>query len=283
MVATRWASRGEKGLGVTLGLVVSLGSPAPALAQTPSDAGSSTWSFPDQAAAPEAPLESAPPSSPQEPPATAPPPTTPPPPPAELPPLRPVAPPTPAGPRFPVTVSTGAASVLIRGDGIGTPLTCSGSCAFDLWEGTYWFEIRASGRNWTVPVTVTEPEHVVVEKPNSGARGLGVAGIIVGGSLLSVAGLVSYSVLVTCAPGSPDEGSSQCESGENALPYWLAAAGVGAVMSAVGIALFIGNNEPSVEILPALGNRARREPETFIGLGSVRGSTLPGLSLQTSF
>jgi len=152
-----------------------------------------------------------------------------------------------------------------------------------LWEGTYWFDIQASGRNWTVPVTVTEPERVVIEEPNAGARGLGVAGIIVGGSIFSIAGLVSYGILVNCAPGGPEAGSAQCDSGEEALPYWLAVTGVGAVVSGIGIGLFVSNNKPSVEVLPGIGKRARRAPETFVGLGSVRGSTLPGLSLQASF
>jgi hypothetical protein len=150
-------------------------------------------------------------------------------------------------------------------------------------EGTYWFDIQTSGRNFSVPVTVTEPESVVIEKPDPGIRGLGIAGIIVGGSILSLAGLVSYSTIVNCQPGAPDAGSAQCHSAKEALPFWLIAAGVGMVVSAIGIVVVITNNKPSVEILPAVGTRARRAPETFVSLGPVQGSTLPGLSLQTSF
>jgi hypothetical protein len=134
-----------------------------------------------------------------------------------------------------------------------------------------------------VPVAVTEPESVVIEKPNAGARGLGVAGIIVGGLIVGIAGFVSYAILVGCAPGGPNEASAECTSSEEALPYWLGMVGVGAVVSAVGIGVFVRNNKPSVEILPAPGNRARRAPGTFVGLGPVRGSTLPGVSLQASF
>jgi hypothetical protein len=130
---------------------------------------------------------------------------------------------------------------------------------------------------------VTEPRRVVIEKPNAGARGLGVAGIIVGGSILSVAGFVSYAVVVSCGPGAPDEGTAQCNSGEDALPYWLAAAGVGAVLSGVGIALFVSNNEPSVDVQPVHGNRARRDPALFVGFGPVGGSAPSGLSLRGSF
>ena len=53
------------------------------------------------------------------------------------------------------------------------------------------------------------------------------------------------------------------------------------VTTALGV--FVSNNKPSVEVLPVIGKRARRAPETFVGLGSVRGSTLPGLTLQASF
>jgi hypothetical protein len=282
MTATRWASRGEKCLVVTLGLFVSLGSPARALAQTPGAAGSSSWSFPDEPAGTEAPAEPAPPDRRQEPPAESPA-KTPVPPPAEPPSSRPVESAPPTGPRFPVTVSSGAARVSIRGPGIETPLTCSGTCDFTLWEGTYWFDIQASGRNWTVPVTVTEPWRVVIEKPNAEVRGLGIAGIIVGGLVFSIAGFVSYAILVNCGPGGPQEGRASCNSAEKGLPYWLVATGAGAVVTGIGIALFVSNVKPSVELLPVIGRRARRAPETFVGLGSVPGSTLPGLTLQASF
>jgi hypothetical protein len=297
MVDTRWASREKKGLAATLALFVALGSPVRALAQTP-DGGSSSWSFPGESPAPASapnqrePAPLPPAKTPAPPPSAEPPPppaelpalrSAEPQPPAELPALRSVEPPAPTGPRFPFTVSSGAASVSVRGPGIEKPLTCTGTCAFNLWEGVYWLDIQASGRNFTVPVTVTEPQHVVIEKPNAGLRGLGIAGIILGGSILSVAGLVSYATLVSCGPGGPDNGTAQCNSAEDALPYWLAAVAVGAVVTGVGIGVFISNNKPSVEILPVIGKRARRAPETFIGLAPVRGSMLPGLSLQTSF
>jgi hypothetical protein len=270
MPETRWASRGEKGLALTLGLLVSLGSPARALAQAPAATGSSSWSFPDESAPAAKPPAQSPAPQPS---AQAP---TPPPP------AQPAAP-APADPRFPVTVNAGATSVSIRGLGIDKPLTCSGTCALMLNEGTYWFDIQTSGRNYSVPVTVTEPEQVVIEKPNAGIRGLGIAGIIVGGSILSIAGFVSYSTIVNCQPGAPQEGTSQCNTGKDQLPFWLTAAGVGMVVSAIGIVVVITNNKPTVEIQPAVVSRARRAPETIIGLGPVRGSTLPGLSLQTSF
>jgi hypothetical protein len=275
MVETRWAS-----LVVTLGL---FGSPARALAQAPGAAGSSSWSFPDEAAGTEAPAEPAPPTQRQEPPAEPPPATTPAPSPAEPPSSRPVESAPPTGPRFPVTVDSGVTRVSIRGPGIESPLTCSGTCDFALWEGTYWFDIQASGRNWTVPVTVTEPWRVVIEKPSAELRGLGMAGIIVGGLVFSVAGFVSYAILVNCGPGAPLEGRASCNDAEEALPYWLVVTGAGGVVTGIGIALFVSNVNPSVELMPAIGKRARRAPEAFVGLGPVRGSTLPGLTLQASF
>ena len=196
---------------------------------------------------------------------------------------RPVESPPPTEPRFPVTVSSGGASVTIRGPGIEKPLTCSGTCAFTLWEGTYWFDVQASGRTWTEPVTVTEPEHVVIEKPNAGARGLGVAGIIVGGLTLSVAGFVSYSILLNCAPGGPNEGSAQCDSVEEALPYWLATVGIGAVVSARRHRC-LRQQQQTFRRDPA-GTRQPRAASA----GDVHrsrcgpGSPLPGLSLQASF
>jgi hypothetical protein len=134
-----------------------------------------------------------------------------------------------------------------------------------------------------VPVTVTEPWRVVIEKPNPELRGLGIAGIIVGGLAFSIAGFVSYAILVNCGPGGPQEGRASCNSAEKGLPYWLVATGAGAVVTGIGIALFVSNANPSVELMPVIGKRARRAPETFVGLGSVPGSTLPGLTLQTSF
>jgi hypothetical protein len=149
--------------------------------------------------------------------------------------------------------------------------------------GIHWFDVQGSGRSWTTPVTITEPQHVVIEKPNAGVRGLGVAAIIVGGLTFSIAGFVSYATLVNCSPGAPNEGTEQCDTSEEALPYWLAATGVGAVVSVIGIAVFIGNKEPSVEILPAVGSRPRREPAAFIGIGSIPASPLPGLALGAAF
>jgi hypothetical protein len=265
MVETRRTNRGEKGLALTLGLFVSFGSPARALAQTTGDAGASGWNVPD---------ESVPPEAPAEPPA--------PPPPAEQSAPRRVEPP-PSEPRFPVTFSSNVASVHIRGPGIEKPLICLGTCTFRLSDGFYWLDIHGSGRTWTIPVTVTEPERVVIEAPNGGVRGLGIAAIIVGGTVLSVAGFVLYVYGVNCRDGAYYEGSADCRSLLHDLPYWLAAGGVGAVVGAVGIVLFVSNSKPSVEVLPALGSRARRAPGTFVGLGPVEGSTLPGLSLRASF
>jgi hypothetical protein len=180
-------------------------------------------------------------------------------------------------------VSSELATVEIRGPGIDKPLTCTGACTFSLEVGNYWLDIRASGRNWTVPIWVTEPERVVIDPPNPGARGIGIALIIVGGSVLSIAGLYAYGVLLNCGSGSPYQGSAQCRRDEDTLPYALGAVGIGAIVSAVGIGVLVSNNKPSVEVLPAHGNRARREPATFVGLGPVEGSTLPGLSLRASF
>jgi len=274
--------RREKLLALPLGLIVSLGSPAHALAQPPNDAGTSSWGVPDESIPPKVPAAPVPGSPVEEPPVE--------PPPTELPALPPAKLPSPHArqpmlgePRYPVTFDSDATSLSIRGPGFDKPLTCSGTCTFALWEGTYWLEIEASGRRHTVPVTVTEPERVVIEKPNAAARGLGVAGIIVGGSMLSVAGFVGYAYVVTCGSGAPDAGSAQCNSTEKSLPYWLVTGGVGAVVTVVGIGLFVSNRKPSVEIEPVLGNRARREPGTFVGLAPVGGSTLPGFSLQASF
>ena len=171
----------------------------------------------------------------------------------------------------------------IRGPGIDKPLTCSGVCTFSLEQGSYWLDVRTSGRNWTMPVWVTGPERVVIDPPNAGARGIGIALIIVGGIALSVAGSFLYFYVLDCGNNSPYEGTAQCRRAENDVPYFLAAGGVGAVAAAVGIGVFISNNKPSVDVEPALGNRARREPGTSVGLGPVEGSTLPGLSLRTSF
>jgi hypothetical protein len=134
-----------------------------------------------------------------------------------------------------------------------------------------------------VPVTVTEPWRVVIEKPNAEVRGLGIAGIIVGGLVFSIAGFASYAIMVNCGPGGPQEGRASCNSAERGLPYWLVATGAGAAVTGIGIALFASNVKPSVELLPVIGKRARRAPETFVDLGSVGGSTLPGLTLQASF
>jgi hypothetical protein len=134
-----------------------------------------------------------------------------------------------------------------------------------------------------VPVSVTQPWHVVVEKPNEGARGLGLAGIIVGGSIFVIAGLTSYAILVGCGPDGPWEGDDECDSRKDAVPYLLVATGVGAVVGGIGIGVFVNNSKPSVEVLPVVGKQARRAPETFVGLGSLRGMMLPGLELQTSF
>lgn len=171
----------------------------------------------------------------------------------------------------------------IRGPGLEKPLTCAGTCTFSLVQGTHWLDIRASGRTWTKSITVTEAKRVDVETPNPGARGLGIAGIITGGVILTIAGSFIYVVLLNCGSGGPYEGTHQCRSDMEDLPYWGIAAGAGAVVSAIGIGLFVSNNQPSLEVQPVLGNRVRREPGTFVGLAPVEGSTLPGLSLRASF
>ena len=272
----------KAGLAVTLGLLVSLGSPGRALAQAPSDAGSSGWSAPEASDKTNPPKELPPPS---QGPSVAPPP-------AELPALPPrveTAPPAaePApelGPSYAVTLDSGSASVSIsiQGPGIDKPLTCSGSCTFKLFQGTYWLNIQTATRNWTKPLTVTGAQHVLIDKPNAGARGLGIAGIIVGGAIFSVSALYAYTTVVSCGPGGLEHGTAQCNALENTLPYWLVGTAAGAVMAGVGIGLFIANNQPSFEVVPA-GSGARREPGTFVGIGSVDGSQSPGLTLRTSF
>ena len=169
-----------------------------------------------------------------------------------------------------------ATSMQVEGPGLRTPAVCRGKCTLTLSEGTYSVRIDASGRTWFVPVPVSESRRVVVDAPNSAARGLGIALVLIGGSTLSVAGFVAYVGLVTCT-----EGSVQCD--DLAVPYWLAATGAGALVGAIGIGLIVSNNKPQVDILPAMGSRARREPGTFIGLGPVQGATGPGLSLRASF
>lgn len=274
---TRRTSRSENGLAVALSLIAALGTPARALAQTTGDAGATGWDLPP--APPPPPPAAAPPPPPQTPPAlepAAPLPAAP-----QAP--QPVEPPPPRGPRFPVTFSTEFAQVEIRGPGIDKPLTCSGACTFSLEQGTHWIDVRTSGRNWTMPVWVTGPERVIVDPPNAGARGIGVGLIIVGGIVLSLGGLFLYGYVLNCGNNGLYEGTAQCRREEDAVPYWLGAAGIGAVAAAVGIGVFVSNNKPSVDIEPALGDRAKREPGTFVGLGPVEGSSLPGLSLRASF
>jgi hypothetical protein len=159
-------------------------------------------------------------------------------------------------------------------------VTCLGTCGWMLPRGVYWFEVRALGRSFTLPVAVTEPQRVVVERPNEDLRAMGIIGIIVGGALFGMAALLVSTALVSCS-GKPSETKSFC-SGEGFLPMLLAMA-PGAVVGGVGIGLFVGNNKPSLEILPVNGNGARREHGTFAGVGSVEGATLPGPSLQVSF
>ncbi len=170
----------------------------------------------------------------------------------------------------------------IRGPGIEKSLACSGTCSYSLAQGTYWIDIRASGRTWTQRVSVYGPEHVVIETPNASARGLGIASIIVGGIVVSIAASFVYVVALNCGNGGPYEGTPQCRNDIDELPYWAAAGGVGLAVSAVGIGVFISNNKPSVEIFRR-DSHARREPGTFVGLGPVEGSALPGLSLRASF
>jgi hypothetical protein len=142
--------------------------------------------------------------------------------------------------------------------------------------------VQNAGRLWTTSVTVTEAKHVVIEPPSSGARGLGIATIIVGGSIISVAGFYIYATALNCGSGGPSAGTASCRSAEKAVPYWLAAIGAGALVSGLGIGLYISNSKPSIQALPVIGKQAQA-PETFVGLAPVEGSTLPGLSLRTSF
>jgi hypothetical protein len=134
-----------------------------------------------------------------------------------------------------------------------------------------------------MPVNVAAPEHVVIDAPSAGGRGVGVVAIIVGGILFSGAGTYAYIIVANCGEHGVYEGTPQCRQDMENLPGWLAAAGIGAVVGGVGILVYASNNKPSVDVLPALGSQARREPGTFVGLGPVEGSTLPGLSLRTSF
>lgn len=284
MVDTRRTSYGAKGLAITVALLLALGTPARALAQTTKDGGASTWSFPDE---PPAELPPKPQQKPAPKPEPAPPPSAEPVvpgPPAELPVPHPAEPPPPSGPRHSVTINPGeTASVSIRGPGLKKPLHCSDTCTFDLWEDTYWLDIESSGRTWTMPVTVTEPQRVVVDAPNAGTRTLGIVVVVIGGSILSVAGFVLYVYALDCGGGSPYQGTAECRDAKRQAPYWLAAGGAGALISVLGIGLIVSNNKPSLEFQPLTGNRARRTPGTFVGLGSVEGSTLPGLTLRTSF
>ena len=284
MVEFRSASGVERALGVTLGLLVALGSPARALAQTPVDAGSSGWNLPEEPTESDAPAEPAPPDPNGEPPADSPPAELPalpsaqaPPPPAELPPLRPVESPPPTGPRFPVTIVASGASVVLRGPGIERSVTCERTCDWKLRDGTYWFEVHVGGGIRTVPVTVTGPLRVVVQKPSEELRALGIITIILGGSVFIVAGLATYTIALTCA----GMGDSQCHSDNGFFP-WLAATGVAAGVSGVGIGLFVANNKPSLDIVSKSESRARREPGTFVGFAPIGGGA-PGLSLRASF
>jgi hypothetical protein len=150
-------------------------------------------------------------------------------------------------------------------------------------DGVYWVDIINAGRIYTVSVPVTGPQRVVVDAPSAGARGIGIATIVLGGAVAGGAFWITYSIAVNCGQGGPYEGTAQCRSDEKAVPYLAAAMGIGGVVSVVGILIFIGNSKPSVEIVQPLGDHARREPGTFVGLGPVEGSTLPGFSLRTSF
>ena len=259
-----------------------LGTPSRAFAQTSSAPGTSVQSFPDESAPPKAPAAT-PAPNPAQPPSPPPPEPAAAPPPAAQP-SQPSTEPLPSEPRYPVTFdAVDVASLTIRGPGIDKPLTCSGTCTFRLVEGVYWVDINASGRLHTVTVNVTGPVRVVIEGANAGVRGLGIGTIILGGVVAGGAFWISYSIALNCGQNGPYEGTAQCRRDEQALPYLVAAMGVGAVVSVVGILIFIGNNKPSLEIVQPLDNRARRAPGTFIGLGPVEGSTLPGLSLKTSF
>jgi hypothetical protein len=125
---------------------------------------------------------------------------------------------------------------------------------------------------------VSEPERVVIDAPSASTRGLGTVAIIVGGL---TSGLAVYGLYVNCEQ-NPFQWSTNCLT-EGKAPYWLVVGGVGLTMGAVGIVLFVNNDKPSVEVLPALGTRTRREPGTFVGFRPVEGSTLPGLTLRASF
>jgi hypothetical protein len=120
---------------------------------------------------------------------------------------------------------------------------------------------------------------MVIDPPNAGARGLGIAAIIGGGVILGAAFVAATVIDENCRT----EGNAQCQSQDEAVPYVLGGYGAGLVLTAVGIVLVVANNKPSVEVLPAHESRARREPGTFVSLGPVEGSTLPGLSLRGSF
>jgi len=186
--------------------------------------------------------------------------------------------PPPPGPRYPVTIVSGEASIVLRGPGIERSVTCEGTCDWKLRNGTYWFEVHAGGGIRTVPVTVTEPLRVVVQEPSEELRALGIITIVFGGVVFIVGGLATYSIALTCAGLGRDP---QCYDDYGFFP-WLAATGVGAVVSGVGIGLFVANGKPSLEILPASASRARREPGTFVGFAPVFGGG-PGLSLRASF
>ena len=292
MVEKRRKLRSDTVLAGTLGFFVALGSPARAVAQSKDDAGASGWDLP--AESPEAPAELPPPkprqeTSPKTPDAEpsarpAPREQSPPPPPSELPAPRRVEPRPPPGPRFPVTFQAPEnTSVSVRGPGLREPLECSGTCTFDLWEKTYWLEIQSSDRVWTMPVALHENQRVVIDAPNGSARETGIAVVVIGGSIFSVAGLVTYLMLVECSSGGGSYDGSQCDSNQDVLPYWLAATGIGAAVSALGIGLVLSNDKPSIDIQPAFGEHARRASGTFVGLGAVDRTTLPGLTLRTSF
>jgi hypothetical protein len=185
----------------------------------------------------------------------------------------------PVGLRFPVTLTSGKALVEISGPGIDEPLTCSGTCSFSLGKGMYWLHIKASREVWNMPLTVTKPERVFIDPPSTTARGVGISLILVGGSILG-ATLVAGTVI---DENCPSDRNLECHSREEATPYLLAGFGAGLGLGAVGVVLVVGNGKPSVEVLPATDERARRQPGTFVGLGPVDGSTWPGLSLRTSF
>jgi hypothetical protein len=129
-----------------------------------------------------------------------------------------------------------------------------------------------------MPVRVTDAEHVVVEAPDAGVRETGFAAVVVGGSIFTLALTYAWFVSESCR-----QGSTECDSYKDTAPYWLAATGVGVAMTTVGIVIFASNDKPSIEVQPVLGHRARQARGTFVGLRPVEGSTLPALSLRTSF